>query len=149
MPPTRDQDLFTQAVDEPLHKWAVLEQELRQTKISPLEVWKEQYQRWKELYSRFREMEQATLYKAGEDGQPIKPSQQALRFHRQVITLLLHTGDACVEALVRLHLDDGDADERHNCHIRVETMLSSLRESLELWHPANKEKLDAIRNLFA
>ena len=112
-------------------------------------MWKEQYARWKEFYARFREMEQATLYKAGEDGNPIRPSEQALRFHRQVITLLLHTGDSCVEALVRLHLADGEADERHKCHIRVETLLAGLRESLELWHPANKEKLESIRNLFA
>ena len=149
MPQAHDQDLFTQAIEEPLHEWAVLEQELRQTKISPLEVWKEQYERWKGLYARFREMEQATLYKAGEGGRPLKPSEQALRFHRQVIALLLHTGDACVEALLRLNLDDGEADDRHNCHIRIETLLASLREALELWQPANKEKLEGIRNLFA
>jgi len=149
MPAAHNQDLFQQASEESLQKWAVLEQELRQTKISPLEVWKEQYSRWKYLYARFREVEQSTLYEAGENAQPIKPSDQTLRFHKQVITLLLHTGDSCVEALLGLRLDDGEADERHNCNIRLETLLAGLRESLELWQPANNEKLESIRNLFS
>jgi hypothetical protein len=149
MPAARDQDLFQQSIEEPLQQWAILEQELRETKITPLEAWKQQYIRWKELYARFREIEQTTLYEAGEDAQPIKPSDQALDFHREVISLLLHTGDSCLETLLGLRLDGGEAEERRNCQTRIETLLAGLRESLELWRPASEEKPESIRNLFS
>ena len=149
MPAARDHDLFQQTTEEPLQKWTVLAQELLQAKFSSLNVWKEQYSRWRNLYSRFRELEQSTLYEAGENGLPIKPSEETLRSHRQVIALLLRTGDACLTALPGLRLEDGEADERHNLRVRIETLLAGLRESLELWQPASEEKLKPVRNLFS
>lgn len=143
-------ELFVSEETTASRRWASVERALYATKISPLEAWKEQYRLWKELYEMFRRAEQQGFYAADETGKkPVTPTAEDLRAHRQCIAQLLQLGQLCCETLLRVQLEGVEAEQRHDWHIRIETLLAALRESLEIWHPANQNHLDEMRHIFS
>jgi hypothetical protein len=128
--------------------WENLEKALLRTRLSPLDAWKEQYEDWKQLYGSFRAAEEQSFYSADASGKAVSPTVQEIRAHRQCITLLLHTGQQCLETLLKLPLDEEESKERHDWHLRMETLLISLREAMEIWHPANKQPVAKLKEIF-
>lgn len=142
---TATPDLFAEQTTHPLADWVALERDLNASEYSDLQLWKDRYEKWKHAYSKFRRMEHAYFYQASDGGRLPSPSDLLMAYHRKVISALMFKGQDCVETLIRLSVTPEEKGERDNCRIRIETLLSALRESMELWHPANKERLESIR----
>src|SRR3954468_13337285 len=140
-PPSKPpQELFTISQD-PVRDWATLAKELEAFDPSLLAVWKTNYECWKHHYVRFRSFEQDTFFEIGEDGVLKHVAEDALRMHRRCLLTLMQSGEICAQTLIALELQNEDAQqERLQLKRRIRTLLDSLQETLELWHPVNVER---------
>lgn len=136
-------ELFAVHEGEPIRDWATLTKELEEFQPSLLKIWKEQYECWKHNYQRFRDYEQSAFFVATEEGAVPAPSEPVMRLHRRALLALLKSGEQCSELLLSLPLENDDeaAQERLDLNRRIRTLLDSLQEGLELWHPVNVERV--------
>jgi hypothetical protein len=142
-------DLFaTINPNDQIRDWGALAKDLEKQEPSLLGLWKEEYDRWKHGYERFRACEEDAFFTADSHNQPKHIDEQLLRFHRRVIIALLGTGERCETHLSQLPLDgDDESQERLACERRIRVLLDSLRESLDLWHPVNAERVTELRKM--
>jgi hypothetical protein len=133
-------DLFAIADNNPVRDWATLAKELEAFRPSLFNVWKKEYDCWKYHYQRFRDYEQATLFTAEDNGDIPKPSDDVMRQHRRAVLALFQSGEICADLLLALPLEGEQAQERLEWKRRLRTLLDSLQETLELWHPVNLER---------
>ncbi len=145
--PHSKSDLFTVDPKDPPRDWGTLVREFEKQDPSLLSIWREQYEKWKAEYTRFRAKEEETFFSAGEGQEPRRLDEGTLGFHRRGIIALLSSGEKCEANLVRLPLDDNEGQERSVCLRRIRVLLDSLRESLDLWHPVNAERVIELRKL--
>ena len=146
--PGSKEDLFTVQDGDPVREWTALAKELEAFQPSLLGRWKQEYDCWKHHYQRFRDYEQKTLYTATEHGEVPKPSDQVMRLHRRVILALYQSGEQCADQLESLPLEGDEAQERLTMQSRIRTLLESLQETLELWHPVNTERVEQRKAAF-
>jgi hypothetical protein len=149
MPPAPSPDLFALQDGDPVRDWSVLTKELESFQPSLLRLWKDQYAAWKHNYQRFRDAEQKTLFTQDEAGEMPQPSEQVFRWHRRALLALFHSGELCADQLASLNLEGEDAQERLDWTRRIRTLLDSLQETLELWHPVNMERIEEKKAIFA
>lgn len=141
-------ELFAVAPEEQIQDWGALVRELEKQEPSLLGLWKEEYEHWKNGYLRFRGCEEQAFFTVGGDHQPRILDDQILRFHKRAILALWASGEKCETHLSQLPLEDPqDAQDRLVFARRVRTLLDSLRESLDLWHPANAERSAELRKM--
>jgi hypothetical protein len=134
-------DLFAVSDGDPVRDWATLSKELEAFEPSLLKVWKAEYECWKHHYQRFRDYEQISLFPTTELEIPPLPQDSVMRLHRRALLALLQSGEKCAELLRELPLENDDAQERLDWKRRIRTLLESLQETLELWHPVNAERV--------
>jgi len=142
-------DLFSVEGSDPIRDWTALAKDLESFQPSLFKLWQKDYDCWRHHYQRFRDFEQATLFTAAEDGDSPKPSEQIMRLHRRALIALMQSGGLCSEQLLALPLDGEDAQERLVWERRLRTLVESLQESLELWHPVNLERSDERRTFLS
>jgi hypothetical protein len=144
--PTKN-DLFA-VHDDPIRDWASLAKDLEGFQPSLLKVWKTEYECWKHHYQRFRDFEAATLFTIDEAGNLPKPQEGVMRLHRRCVLALLQSGEICAQILLALNLEGDEAQERLELKRRIRTLLDSLQETLELWHPVNVERVEQGKAIF-
>jgi hypothetical protein len=146
--PKSGPDLFSVDSDDHVRDWGALVKDIEKQRPSLLGLWKEEYDRWKHGYQRFRDCEEIAFFTPTEAGD-LKPLEdQVLRFHRRAILALLGSGEKCETHLSQLALeDDEESQDRLICLRRIRTLLDSLRESLDLWHPVNAERVTELRKM--
>lgn len=147
MPETQTRDLFAVAGSDPVAEWAEMLKQCRKFEPSLLKLWKDEYEAWKHRYQLFRDQEQRTFYTATESGSVPSIPSEALRFHRATLLALMQAGESCETHLSALPLDGEEAQERLMCQRRIRTLLDSLQETFELWHPVNIERVEERRSL--
>jgi hypothetical protein len=141
-------DLFSVNTEDHVRDWGALVKDLERPSSSLLSIWKEEYDRWKHCYARFRECEEQEIFTADEKNQPKHLGEHVMRFHRRAILALLGSGEKCETQLSQLPLDDDEeSQERLACARRIRVLLDSLRESLDLWHPVNAERVTELRKM--
>ena len=141
-------DLFAVPDGDPIHDWATLAKELEAYQPSLFKVWKTEYDCWKHHYQRFRDYEHTTLFTADESGGVPKPREEVMRLHRRSVLALLQSGQVCADLLLALPLEGDEAHERLEWQRRIKTLLESLQETLELWHPVNMERVKQRHAIF-
>jgi len=141
-------DLFSVHDGDPIREWTALARELEGFQPSLLKQWKDEYECWKHHYQRFRDYEQKTLFTATEEGATPKPSETVMRLHRRALLALLQSGEHCSANLRSLELEGEEAQERLVWDRRFRTLLDSLQESLEIWHPVNAERTEERKAMF-
>lgn len=137
-------ELFPVQTD-PLHDWGALVREIEQFKPSLLSLWKEEYDRWKHKYQRFRDAEEHSFFTADESGHAKRLDENTLRFHRMAVFALLSSAEKCREHLNALPLEGEDAQERLTLAKRASVLIEGLRETLEVWHPVNVERITELK----
>lgn len=142
-------ELFSVHEGEPIRDWATLAKELESFQPSLLKVWKDQYDCWKHHYQRFRDYEQTAFFVATEQGEVPQPSEPVMRLHRRSLLALLKSGEQLAELLLALPLEHDEAQERFEWNRRIRTLLESLQETLELWHPVNVERVQQRKEIFS
>ena len=145
---SQPKELFSIQAD-PVRDWATLAKELESFEPSLLRVWKTEYECWKHHYGRFRDFEQATLFSVDDIGALNAVPEDAMRMHRRCNLALMQSGEICAQTLIALNLDGGDAQERLELKRRIRTLLDSLQETLELWHPVNIERVAQRKVIFS
>jgi len=137
-------DLFRVESDS-LRDWGALVRDVEQFNPSLLSLWKEEYERWKHAYQRFRDCEEHTFFTADETGAARRLDENTLRFHRRAVLALLSSGEKCREHLNSLPLEGEEAQERLVFAKRAATLIDGLRETLEVWHPVNVERIAGLK----
>ena len=137
--------------------WSVLAQEIDQSPIRATLVayWKQAYDAWKKLYRHFRETEHKSFYAGTANNAPPQPNEGMLRKHRIAISSLMEKGEqlaSLLDSVASVSTTKEEKDEAVECKMKIGNLLESLRESLVLWHPANKpspESFAKLKGLFA
>ncbi len=140
-------DLFAVAQEDPVRDWGGLVRDFEKGTPTLLDVWKTTYDHWKHCYQRFRDCEEFTFYSADENGSAKVVPEPVLRFHRRAILALMSSGEKCQDHLNRLPLEGEEEQERLVLGKRMRVLIDSLRESLDLWHPVNAERVNELRQL--
>jgi hypothetical protein len=115
-------------------------------KIEPVDACMFFYEKWKRVYKQFRELEHQTLYAADESSKPRIPNEGELRAHRHSISVLVQRGEELAllfDQMASSVQREDDRDAVHNMKIPLGVLMESLREAMELWHPANKAEYPA------
>jgi hypothetical protein len=118
--------------------------------IDPSAVCRAMYDQWKTLYRSFRDLEKKSLYDA-EKGVLPKPNEGILRGHRHCIAVLTQRGEELAHLFDQIasSLSAETKDSVLEMKIPLGVLLESLRETMELWHPANKPKCpDEMKGIF-
>lgn len=142
-----DPTLFNQEENQ----WEKFERNVRLFKPKPVDAWQYLYNQWKTLYRSFRDLEEKSLYSVDNRGKTIKADEGTSRSHRQSLAYLVFTGEALATQLDQITnlVEAEEKEDAHQMKIRMGTMLESLRESVELWHPANKSEChDDLKGIF-
>ena len=137
--------------------WDELSREMdrAEARSSLLAFWRQSYEAWKRLYRQFREAEHFSLYAEKAGGRVPHQDEGMLRRHRVAIATLMERGERLAELLdsvAAISSTREEKDEASDCKMRIGTLLEALRESLSLWHPANKQapkSLESLHKLFA
>lgn len=131
--------------------WEMFAGRAQRMVVSPAAVCRILYEEWKKLYRQFRDLEGKALYGPDRKGALPSPDEGVLRGHRHSIAILVQRGEELAQ-LVDQIAGSLPAEERsavHDLKIPLGVLLESLRESMELWHPANKPKGgEELRGLF-
>lgn len=140
--PDKTLDMFSVDPSDPLTQWGGLIHDLEECKPSLLKTWLLSYEEWKGLYQRFRDYEQRSFYTGDVSGEIPVLSETILRFHRRAIFTLLSSGERCMDILIALPLQGGEAQDRLEWKRKMECLLDSLQEAVDLWHPVNRDATD-------
>jgi hypothetical protein len=148
------EDLFRDVPVSSGDKWVDLVKEINSAEVraSLVAYWRQSYDVWKGLYRQFRDVEHALLYAATPQGNPPTPDEGILRGHRVTIYSLSEKGERLAELLhsvASLSYTKEEKDEANECKQRIGNLLEALRESISLWHPANKPSPAAKKMLEA
>ena len=141
--------VFAVTNGDPIADWTGINTEMDSFQPSLLAVWKKEYECWRHHYQRFRDAEQKTFYVATDRGETPQPVDAVVRLHRRALLSLFHSGELTADHLLALPLVGEEAQERLDCERRLRTLLESLQETLELWHPVNMERIEEKKALFA
>lgn len=141
--PEKTPDMFSVDPSDPLTQWGGLIHDLEECKPSLLNTWLVSYEEWKGLYKRFRDYEQRSLYSEDARGEIPVLGETLLRSHRRALFALLSSGERCMDTLIALPLQGGESQERLGWKRKLECLLDSLQEAVDLWHPVNRETADA------
>ena len=110
------------------------------------------YEEWKKLYRSFRDLEKQYLYAPPAGTATLKaPDEGSLRAHRHSIAVLTQRGEelAALFDQIASSAAANQKDALHELKFQVGILLESLRESMELWHPANKPNCpNELKNIF-
>lgn len=131
--------------------WEALLGRAQNQVIDPTVVCKEMYQQWKNLYRAFRELEKKSLYEATKDGKLPSPNEGILRGHRHCIAVLTQRGEELAHLFdqIATGLSGDQKNTLHDMKIPLGVLLESLRETVEIWHPANKPQCpDDLKDIF-
>lgn len=134
-----DVDLFNRSPNQDNMLWASLAAELRAQSPSMLSEWENGYERWKSGYKRFRDREERLLFESGEDGGVPELREDLMNYHRRSLATLIDSGTAWLQELDRLALDS-DEHKQHRLVLkrRINCLIESLQESMEIWHPIHE-----------
>jgi len=141
-------DLFTQEET----KWEKFHRTVRDFHPSPVDGWRWLYGKWKTNYQSFRDLEKKSLYSVDEAGKASKADDGEMQAHRESISYLIWSGEMLSHQLDQISTvfdSKEEKEEAHTMKIAIGTLLESLRESMEIWHPANKTECpDTLKNIF-
>jgi hypothetical protein len=136
-------DLFAVDPHDPMRNWGALIADLEKHKPSPLKIWIGCYEEWKHCYQRFRDYEQHAFFTGDHTSEVPVIGEDTLRMHKRALFALLSSGERTLEVLLSLDLDDEEeARARMDWRKKIDCLLESLQEALELWHPVNRERAD-------
>ena len=131
--------------------WEALLGRAQSQVIDPTVVCKEMYQQWRNLYRAFRELEKKSLYEPTKEGKVQTPNEGILRGHRHCIAILTQRGEELAHLFdqIATGLSGDQKNTLHDMKIPLGVLLESLRETIEIWHPANKPQCpDDLKDIF-
>lgn len=129
--------------------WEALLGRAKKQIIDPAVVCRSMYDQWKTLYRSFRDLEQRSLYE--KDGKLPVPDEGILRGHRHCIAVLTQRGEELAHLFDQIasSLAGESRDSVLEMKIPLGVLLESLRETMELWHPANRPECpDELKDIF-
>jgi hypothetical protein len=128
--------------ESPLEDWQSLARDLERPGATLLEIWRKGYEEWKHGYERFRNFEERMFYEGDGAGNISQPDEKTMRLHRRCLFALMSSGEKCLESLMQLPVDREEVAEQMKYRSYAGVLIESLQESLDLWHPVNRERAD-------